>query len=131
MSHTRKCLIIDDDPDDQEIFAMCLNAVDEDAECRAISDPVEAIEELEKEENYIPDYIFLDVNMPKINGIDCLRRLKTIDRLRHTKIFMYSTTSDGPALAQSRVLGAEDFIVKPPGTAELKQRLTAVFHMQQ
>lgn len=123
----KECLIIDDDQDDQEIFLMCLRKVSKDIECKAINDGVEAISLLSINETYVPDYIFLDVNMPKMNGIDCLRILKNMPRLQYTRIFMYSTTSQGAALAQSKELGAEDFIVKPSKTTELKDKLSSIF----
>lgn len=120
------CLIIDDDQDDQEIFQMCLKKVNENIKVLAIDDPIEAVAMLRSDNTYTPNYIFLDVNMPKMNGIDCLRLLKNMERLNYTRIYMYSTTSDGDAVAKSKQLGAEDFIVKPTKTADLKEKLAKI-----
>lgn len=128
MTYIRKCLIIDDDQDDQEIFLMCLKAVNGDIDCLALSDPTEAVALL-KSSDYTPDYIFLDVNMPKLNGIDCLRLIKNIERLQYSKIYIYSTTSEGNAREQSREIGADDFIVKPAKTSELKDKLATIFNL--
>ncbi len=125
----KHCLIIDDDPDDQEIFIMCVKKISEEIECRTSNTGIEAIEILTLDDLYIPDYIFLDVNMPKMNGVDCLRILKKMDRLKDAKIFMYSTTSDGSVLNESRNLGASDFIIKPSKTVELKEKLSRIFSM--
>jgi CheY-like chemotaxis protein len=124
---SKKCLIIDDDPDDQEIFIMCAEKVNRTVECLGVKSGIDALKMLNGDREYVPDYIFLDVNMPKMNGIDCLKELKKISRLRNTKIFMYSTTSEPEFLDASKKLGAWDFIVKPTKTTELKERLNKIF----
>jgi CheY-like chemotaxis protein len=127
MNEQRQCLIIDDDPDDQEIFLMCLRKISNKIDCLTANNGVEAITMLESNEEYIPDYIFLDVNMPKMNGIECLKHLKEIKRLKNTKIFMYSTTSENSIVKKSKKLGADDFIMKPSKTKELKEKLATIF----
>ncbi len=127
MQKIKRCLIIDDDHDDQEIFLMCLNRVDSDVNCLTADDGVEAVAMLKSDSNYTPDFIFIDVNMPKMNGIECLKILKNIERLKYTKIFMYSTTSEASFVKESRNLGADDFIIKPSRTAELKDKLARIF----
>lgn len=122
-----QCLLIDDDPDDQEIFLMCLNDVLPGLECRTCNDGREAIDMLASNVSYRPDYIFIDVNMPKLNGMACLQALKEMDHLKHSQMFMYSTTADGQAISQSKNLGAADFIVKPIRTADLKAKLVGIF----
>jgi CheY-like chemotaxis protein len=124
-----RCLIIDDDPDDQEIFEMCVRKVNKNVDFRALDNGVDAVVMLRSDDKYVPDYIFLDVNMPKMNGIDCLRELKQIKRLEHTKIFIYSTTSDHKVVDDSKQLGADDFIVKPSSTVELKEKLYRIFNI--
>jgi CheY-like chemotaxis protein len=122
-----ECLIIDDDPDDQEIFLMCLGKVNNEVNCLTKNNGVDAISMLMSNTTYVPDYIFIDVNMPKMNGIDCLRAIRNMQWLRESKIFMYSTTSEGSVLTESRKLGATDFIIKPSKTAELRERLSKIF----
>ena len=120
-------LIIDDDLDDQEIFLMCVKNIREDIDCRTANNGVEALAMLDAQKEYTPNYIFLDVNMPKMNGIECLRNLKKIERLRNTKIFMYSTTSESATVEESRKIGADDFIIKPAKTVVLTERLSKIF----
>jgi CheY-like chemotaxis protein len=69
MSKAKTCLIVDDDPDDLEIFLICVKKVDERIECHTATMGVEAISTLTANQEFIPDYIFLDVNMPR-NGWD-------------------------------------------------------------
>jgi CheY-like chemotaxis protein len=127
MQETRQCLIIDDDPDDQEIFLICLDQLNSNVHCTANSDSVDAITKLDANLAYTPDYIFVDMNMPKMNGIECLKKLRSIARLNNTQIYMYSTTADGRAVEESKLYGANDFIIKPVRTADLKEKLSAIF----
>src|SRR4051812_49366309 len=100
MKEMRQCLIIDDDPDDQEIFLICVDQIKSDVHCIANSDSVDAITKLSSDGAYTPDYIFVDMNMPKMNGIECLKKLRSIARLNNTQIYMYSTTADGRAVEE-------------------------------
>ena len=127
MKESINILLIDDDLDDQEIFLMCIKDVSGKIDCRTANNGVVAIELLESHATYIPDYIFLDVNMPMMNGIECLKLLKQIKRLKDTKIFMYSTTSETAVVTQTQILGADDFIVKPVRTTTLKDKLSKIF----
>lgn len=129
MQQVKECLIIDDDLDDQEIFLMCVNRLCKNVNCTAMNNGIDAIAFLMSNSGYVPHYIFVDVNMPKMNGIDCLIILKTIPALKDTKILMYSTTSAATVVAESKKLGAFDFIVKPPKTAELMEKLSAIFEI--
>jgi CheY-like chemotaxis protein len=129
MKEIKHCLIIDDDPDDQEIFLMCLITISNNFNCLTANDGIEAITMLKSNEEYIPDYIFLDVNMPKMNGIECLKHIKEIDHLKNTKIFMYSTTSESNVVKESKDLGADDFIIKPSKTSHLKEKLSEILNI--
>ncbi|MCW3078346.1 MAG: response regulator [Bacteroidetes bacterium] len=125
--HTAHCLLIDDDTEDQDVFDMCLKKVNPDIKFRAMNDGVQALAALNAEPGYSPDYIFLDMNMPKMNGLECLKELKKIPRLKESKIFMYSTTSEKSVVTESINLGATDFIIKPAKTAHLKDKLARIF----
>jgi CheY-like chemotaxis protein len=127
MEKMKECLLIDDDPDDQEIFLMCIEKISPSIRCLTSDNGVDAISMLSSSETYLPDYIFLDMNMPKMNGIECLKQIRKISRLDQTKIYMYSTTSDSSVVMQSKNLGAQGFIVKPARTGELKEKLSEVF----
>jgi len=123
-----QCLLVDDDPDDQEVFLMTLEKINKNIECLTANNGVEALSLLTSQETFIPDYIFLDVNMPKMNGIECLKNIKGLAHLNHCKIFMYSTTSEASVLEKSKKLGATDFIVKPASTDVLKETLSAILN---
>jgi CheY-like chemotaxis protein len=84
-----KIVIIDDDEDEIDFMKESLNVLHPQWECRAFSDCDKALLALQDE---VPDYIFLDVNMKKIDGEECLRMLKGIPGLWTTKIIMISSS---------------------------------------
>jgi PleD family two-component response regulator len=65
--------------------------------------------------------------MPKMNGIECLKKIKEIERLKKVKVFMYSTTSENLVLSQSKEFGADEFIIKPVKIQTLKDKLATLF----
>jgi CheY-like chemotaxis protein len=127
MEQQLKCLIIDDDTDDQEIFLMCVKQVHSGVDYLTADNGVEALDLLEANVDYVPDFIFIDVNMPKMNGIKCLQELRKIARLKETKIYMYSTSCEAAVVEQAKGYGATDFIKKPTKTSELKETLKQIF----
>src|SRR5690349_19580463 len=115
-----KSLLIDDDLDDQEIFSLCLKHIDDNVQCRVANNGIDALNILSKDQEYTPDVIFLDINMPKMNGLACLEKLKEIPKLSDTQIYVYSTTSEGHIEEKTKRLGADGYLVKAPKTTELK-----------
>ena len=77
-----------------------------------------------------PDYIFLDLNMPRMNGIECLREIKKVKHLEKTKVIMYSTTDARDVRELTKDLGAYDFIVKPPSFLKLVEFLSVVLNIK-
>ena len=108
-----QCFVIDDDPDDQEIFTMAMRKVRNDIDIVFANDGFEALAKL-SDHRFTPHYIFIDINMPRMNGRNCLVELKKIDRLRNVPMFIYSTYADPKLKEESRKLQATDYIVKPP-----------------
>jgi len=124
-----ECLLIDDVLDDQEVFKLCVEKLSNKINFTGLTDSVEAVSSLNSNSNYTPQYIFLDMNMPKMNGMQCLALLRQIHRLNQSKIFMYSTTSEDTMVSKSKAMGADNFIVKPARMAELKARLIEIFEL--
>lgn len=125
-SNRKLWFVIDDDLDDQEIFTIAVEKVDPAIECIFANDGVHALERLRNDSTLIPECIFLDVNMPRMNGVECLQELRTFDRLKNVPIYMCSTSSDPKIIEKANALGASDFIVKPSTIAEFAGLLTRV-----
>jgi CheY-like chemotaxis protein len=114
--------LIDDDQDDQEIFSMALEGTGNNASCEAYDNGPDALEKLKTSETP-PSYIFVDMNMPRMNGIEVLRAIKEISQLKDVPVFMYSTSADPNTIAETKELGAAGFIVKPSSLSDLTETL--------
>lgn len=119
-----KCFLIDDDIDDQELFLMALEKLNHKVECKIANDGLQALQLLKDNASYIPDFIFLDVNMPKMNGLQTLAEIKKLSNLRHTDVIMFSTSSERSVIETSKELGASKFQVKPTGLTALVNTLS-------
>ena len=128
---TKQCFLIEDDQDDQEIFCMAIQEVDKSINCVVANDGVEALQMLTADNSFKPDYIFIDLNMPKLNGMDCLREIKKLEHLKEAKMIIYSTSAQDNLLNMSKQLGAADFIIKPPSLSLLAEKLATVFNKKQ
>ncbi|HMI66015.1 MAG TPA: response regulator [Cyclobacteriaceae bacterium] len=126
MKNTKECLLIDDDPDDQEIFSMALQEIDRSIKCVLASDGIHALTLL-KPPTFTPDFIFIDINMPRMNGFQCLVEIKKLDHLKNAQIIMYSTADQPKIVELSKELGANDFLVKQISLDLLIQELSALF----
>jgi DNA-binding response OmpR family regulator len=124
--HRKTCFLIDDDLDDQEIFALALKQISDKFECNFASNGYEAVLKL-KGENPLPDFIFLDLNMPRMNGKECLKELRKMGHLDGVPIIIYSTSSSASDIRETQELGAAAFITKPFSLVELAEKLEAFF----
>jgi CheY-like chemotaxis protein len=84
-------LTIDDDSDDQEIMREALSVIDPSISCIQMESGIDAIDYLHKAE-VLPDYIFLDINMPVMDGYRCLEGIQSIPSIERSETIMYSTT---------------------------------------
>jgi CheY-like chemotaxis protein len=117
------CFLIDDDEDDQELFTLALKKVDPALTCVVADDCGEALQKLRQEETFMPRYIFLDLNMPRMHGKQCLMELKKIARIEHIPIIIFTTSSEPKDILETKALGATDFLTKPPLISTLTNRL--------
>lgn len=116
-------LLIDDDPDDQEIFTWVIKSIDPSLIVDSAMDGIEALDKL-KDEHYRPYLIFLDLNMPRMHGLDCLKHIREMGRLNGCPVIVYSTSSNPQDIAKCRMAGANDYIVKGNEMSVIKQDLS-------
>jgi PleD family two-component response regulator len=95
------------------IFLTALEGISKTIACEYENDGIKALEKLNLDTSFIPDYIFLDMNMPRMNGKECLVEIRKISRLQHIPTFIYSTSVDPRMIAEVKLLGATDVIIKP------------------
>jgi CheY-like chemotaxis protein len=108
----KNLLLIDDDEDDQEIFLTALEKVNQSIHCIALDSAVEAMQKLENGQ-INPDLIFLDLNMPIMNGQQFLVEIKKEESLKNIPVIILSTSSHKATIELTKELGAIDFFSKP------------------
>jgi len=116
-------LCIDDDPDDLEIFCEAMKQVDPSCTCIVAGNGREALDMLSKMK---PDVVFLDVNMPVMNGRETLRMIRTNKALNAIPVCMLSTYIDDDEAALYRQLGAAECLIKPRSFSAFCQMLQNV-----
>jgi len=109
-SHT--LFLAEDDEDDRLFFSMAVAAVDKELKLIAFNDGVELISYLDKAAE-IPNILFLDINMPKLSGLECLEEIRNCEDWKDIPVAMYSTSGNENDIERSRELGAQVFIMKP------------------
>ena len=129
-STNTRFLLIDDDTDDRELFSEALATVDSAIICDHATDGAEALGGLINKEISEPDIIFLDINMPVMNGWEFLSRLKSEEAYRHIPVIVYSTSSTQKDKRMADDLGALCFVTKPDAFRVLQNLLrVVVLHM--
>ena len=114
----KSLLLVDDDMDDQDIFKTALSECAQSVAFTTANNGEEALHKLNGNNTY-PDIIFLDINMPILNGFDTLVQIKKQEKLRHIPVFIYSTSVLPEDIERARQLGAADCVRKPSGFMEL------------
>lgn len=127
MNSNVKCLLIDDDADDHEIFKLALETVDKSINCVCIGESIDAIKKLKTDNLFLPAIIFVDINMPVMNGMECLAEIKKIEHLKNVPVIFYSTFADPEKLSEMKELGAVEYFEKPSDMDVLADKLYSIF----
>ena len=124
---SRHVILIDDDKDDAEIFSDALDQLEAEFSLSHYDNGFTALHVLQQNLDVPADIIFMDINMPKIDGWKCLRELKNIASLKNIPVVMYSTSNLAAETFSPGDVGAAAFLTKPDNFQELKAKLQAVF----
>jgi CheY-like chemotaxis protein len=128
----RTFLLVEDDNDDCELFTEAIEAVDASVRFYFATDGKEALDKLSGKAIQSPDIIFLDINMPQMNGWQLLNRLKEDQTLKDIPVIMYSTSSQMNDRKKASASGALCFFTKPNSFLHLKKMLEVVVsHMRE
>lgn len=117
-------LQIDDDYDDCNFFSEALEEVS-NAAYTAIHNPVQALQKLVDSEIH-PDLIFLDINMPIMNGLEVLHEIKKKEIIKNIPIIIFSTTIPLEVKNKMKDLGIMDYFIKPNDFNALKKILSSL-----
>ena len=130
MLDTRKiCVLIDDDEDDQLIFETVLNMHFTNYQFKPFSNFESAKLFILSNPNSI-EALFIDLNMPKSNGIDCLNFLRKQAEFKAKPIIIYSTSNNPDDARNCLMNGATDFMTKPSRINVLVEKLGGYLNKQ-
>ena len=127
-------LLADDDETDRLLFKEALEELEIKHRVHTFSNGMELLAFLTKKNAPLPHLIFLDLNMPRKNGLKCLREIRSIEKLKDISIAIYSTSSNENDIEETYLNGANIYITKPNDFNMLKQLLykaVAVTHLYQ
>jgi CheY-like chemotaxis protein len=117
-------LLIDDDEDDRDIFAIALKTAAPDAVLSASANGPDALQKLK--DGLQPDFIFIDLNMPYMHGTECLVQIKAMPGLQNVPAIIYTTSSNRQDAETTQNAGAAYFLVKPTSLSALSEALEGI-----
>lgn len=115
-------LLIEDDPEDIEIFNDVLKAITDRVVLTTIEDGKTALKTL-REGDLFPDFIFLDLNVPHMHGLELLSNIKAMPLLRNIPVLILTAADDESTLEKCKELGVAKILSKTPDTSVLHQEL--------
>jgi len=119
-------LLADDDEDDRLFFREAFGEIKIKTQIDTVNDGVELMNALTKPGLVLPHILFLDLNMPRKGGLDCLAEIKSLPHLKDVPIAIYSTSASEEDIEETFVRGANVYIKKPNDFNVLKKILSEV-----
>ena len=118
--------IADDDEDDRFLFLEAFDELKINTKVNTFEDGVYLMDYLNKENAKLPEVLFLDLNMPRKTGIECLKEIRSNPKYKDVSIAIYSTSSSEEDIENTFILGANIYIKKPSDFNSLKKILSNV-----
>jgi two-component system response regulator len=122
---TRIILLVEDNPDDVELALRAFGRSKVSSEVIVATDGAAALDYLfstgahaGRDPNLMPEVVLLDLKLPKVDGLDVLRRIRADERTRRLPVVMLTSSSEESDLIRSYELGANSFVRKPVNIAE-------------
>lgn len=127
-------LLADDDESDRLLFTEAFEELSMKAFAElsmkaivcTVNNGKQLLDWLGTEGNLLPQFIFLDLNMPRMNGIECLKKVRSNEELNSIFIAIYSTSANKQYIEEAFLNGANVYIVKPNSFSVLKELLNKV-----
>jgi CheY-like chemotaxis protein len=125
MAFYTKILLVDDDKDDQVFFLDALTEINPAIACGIANNGLEAMDHL-KSIPPPPSIIFLDLNMPYMNGFECLSAIKLDQKYKDIPVVIITTSNSALDREKSIKMGANTFMTKPSDFFKLKENIRKV-----
>ena len=119
-------ILADDDESDRMNFKEALEEGKIKTNVVSVNDGVELMEYLLREDTQLPTILFLDLNMPRKNGLECLIEIRQNEKLREIVVAIYSTSSSEKDIEHTFNSGANVYIKKPNNFSKLKAVLNEI-----
>ena len=118
--------LADDDEDDRLFFTEAFDELRINTKVQTFNDGVALMDYLNDDDSILPNVLFLDLNMPRKNGVECLLEIKQNEKLNDIAIAIYSTSSSEDHIEETFINGANIYIKKPNDFEELKKILSEI-----
>lgn len=122
-------ILADDDEDDRMTFIEAFEELKIRTKVEVYTDGITLMEALKATHSRLPNILFLDLNMPKKSGLECLHEIKSDERFKDIAIAIYSTSASEEDIENTFVSGANVYIRKPSDFNKLKKILCDVVTM--
>ena len=121
MQNLQRILLIEDDEDDQYLFCEALARIHPTIVFEVAQEGSEALRKIDAEPAY--DFIFMDLNMPKMDGFECLKRLKANPIHQNVPVIIISTSTQQKDIDHCMRMGAAYYFTKPVHFDELFRKV--------
>lgn len=125
----KNILLADDDPDDCDLYREIIKEINFMGDLIIVNDGRHFIEKIKSDNFIVPSYIFLDINMPKKDGIECLQVVRSMDYYNGVPVIILTTSSGQSNIDKCYANGASRYIVKPSSKKRLAILLQDIFTM--
>lgn len=126
MGNVAEILLVEDNPNDAELAIRALKKNNLANNLIHLEDGREALDYLYDENNEMPKLILMDVKMPRIDGIEVLRRLKSDDKKKIIPVVMLTSSKEDKDIIEAYNLGVNAYIVKPVDFDQFVKAVTEV-----
>jgi len=121
--------LADDDEDDRMLFEKAMENLKVDTELSIFTNGQGLMDHLNSPDYRMPDLIFLDLNMPVKNGMECLKEIRANTQFNEISIAIYSTSSSERDIDETFINGANVYLKKPNDFGKLKEAITKAIEM--
>ena len=118
---SKSIALAEDDSDDQLLFTEALKQVSQESVLHTMPNGMFLLDFLEERRASLPDVIVLDVNMPGMSGIECLKIIRKTTGLDHLPVIIMSTSTNHKTIDDAFASGANSYAVKPGKFDDLKK----------
>lgn len=123
LSNPLQIFLADDDENDRLLFTDAFSELKTKTIVQTVNNGIELMKWLNEKDTRLPHLIFLDLNMPIKNGLQCLKEIRSNEKLKNISVAIYSTSNNQKDIEETFSNGANVYITKPSDFNTLKQIL--------